>query len=61
MDPEASLRLASEALQDGELVLAAQALVDYNDWRACGGFEPEGGDELFQLLTWKVIHALAQR
>jgi hypothetical protein len=40
MDPVVCLTRADQAISDGELHEAAQALDDYDKWRASGGFEP---------------------
>lgn len=45
MDPEACLQRAARAIEDDDLPEAHAALEDYRQWRAGGGFEPEGGDE----------------
>ncbi len=44
MDPKACLDRVEEALDAGDMDEAREALVDYDEWRHRGGFEPEGGD-----------------
>ena len=62
MDPQATLDLAAEFLAEAEKDPEAAAsalgcLNDYNEWRARGGFEPEGGD--FRAFNLRV--AIASR
>lgn len=44
MDPEATLLLAEDCVNENELEHAESCLSDYWGWRARGGFEPESGD-----------------
>ncbi len=46
MDPQACLRRAAEALEQGDTDEARAALADYASWRRRGGWQPEGGDAL---------------
>ena len=41
MDPKATLLTADQAVSDGDLDAAGDALRNYWQWRAGGGFEPE--------------------
>ena len=58
MDPEATLREASEALQDGRPALAVAALCRYLSWRAAGGFEPPDGDRTATRIRHQATAAL---
>jgi len=57
VDPVAALREAEVALERGELDLAGKHLEDYDGFRVCGGEEPPGGKEKYDLL-WKRLSAL---
>lgn len=51
MDPEACLDRAEEALDEGDLAEAKDALKDYAAWRRNGGFQPAAGDARAKRLT----------
>ncbi len=40
MDPKETLRLAEQAIYDGEYEDATEHLNNYREWRERGGFEP---------------------
>ena len=44
MDPEATLKLAQEAIDNHDWEEALYLLADYRAWRSDGGFQPRGGD-----------------
>jgi hypothetical protein len=50
MDPTTTLDRAAKALNAGELDEALDLMKDYVDWRARGGFEPDGGDARLDAL-----------
>jgi len=59
MDPEVSLREAQCYIEEGRFAKSDEAILDYEDWRRIGGFEPEGGDDTKEsinnkLETWKL-------
>lgn len=51
MDPDATLDRAEDAIVDGDLPEAIEALADYSAWRGRGGFAPKGGDERASRLS----------
>ena len=70
MDPTATLRLAMEAIENGEYEEAHEHLEAYREWRNKGGFEPywlnsgQGpwtitGDALFNLIEASLTMAEA--
>ena len=66
MDPKACLIAASEALQDGNVYVARDALEDYWRWRDGDGFEPtmddgRSGDAFAADLREEVLDAANPR
>jgi len=57
MDPEACLDRCDEALGEGDVAEARDALKDYRNWRRHGGFEPKQGDARAAVLERLVARA----
>jgi hypothetical protein len=57
VDMAAALRDAERDLDRGDLEAAGQHPEDYRGGRVCGGDEPPGGGETYDLL-WKRLWAL---
>ena len=57
MDPEACLDRCDEALAEGDVAEARDALKDYRNWRRNGGFEPKQGDARAAVLERLVARA----
>lgn len=50
MDPQITLEMAENALDEHDWESAREALNNYARWRNNGGFEPSGGDDIFEEL-----------
>jgi len=48
MDPAETLRLADQAISNGQYYEAAELLAAYKTWRMADGFEPNGMTGPFQ-------------
>lgn len=53
MDPQITLEMAEDAIDSHDWDDARAALNRYAEWRNKGGFEPSGGDELFEELIYE--------
>lgn len=58
MDPERALKLAQTQLHANRYALALEALLDYYNWRAQGGFQPVGGDKTAATLGARLVDAM---
>lgn len=58
MDPKATLQALRDAIDDGDYASAVQTLINYYQWRLRGGFEPDGGDSLADLLGNRLCDAM---
>lgn len=56
MDPEAALDRAEEAIKDNDKREAKDALRDYANWRARGGFQPPGGDARAKRIDRAILN-----
>jgi hypothetical protein len=56
LDPIACLRDCRDALDCAvpDYDFAAECLANYFEWRARGGFEPDGGDALASILDLRL-------
>ena len=54
MDPEVSLRMAQTFIEEGRYIQADEQMIDYEDWRCIGGYEPEAGTEVAVSINDKL-------
>lgn len=55
--PEILLQRAEEAIAQGDIEIACEALEQYANWRAFGGAPAEGLDERFDALFGALLQA----
>lgn len=60
MDPQATLDAAEAAIEAGDRDDAREHLTNYSQWRARGGFEPDGGDARHKRLAARAFHMSRQ-
>ena len=51
MDPQVTLESAETALEEHDYKTVRELLNTYAEWRNNGGFEPSGGDDIFEELV----------
>jgi predicted kinase len=54
MDPEVSLRMAQTFIEEGRYIQADEQMIDYENWRWIGGYEPEAGTEVAASINDKL-------